>query len=762
MAMSCQELCWKSLSAELLKWLHQLVEEHTETCLVEDFLKRGALPLLFFAKKAKSEIQNAKVSKTKATNGENSADAVSALLCIRLLAQQLQSMAQSTLVQQSNEFRVEGEAVCCRSMGLSPSVFLPKASPTPSSMTPETEDLALALAHWVSTEWCSPRIEVVDYLPCCSDSFLLSKDCDHLKLKTVLDIVLCAPMPDGQEIGRQRLLHHGPWRNFCPVPGGWHTSYPAGSALHRWEEVTAAGLLLLAAARAWKKGTERVEAQDTETQSRDGRNVRRGRPALLVYGACDGLLASFLAQHAPEVQVDLLEPDDDEATSGATLSLLEKHFDLRLGGQGLIKGSRRVLAERDTAICEFETEPEAKRRKKARQLRQLYDGIVLMKPFGSDRMNAENAEGSPENGTSETLLKNVVENVRELLREDGLLLVESTPEGREALQQLGDLVELNDLLQDDPSVLVAEADLDAEAEPDPSVLCIVTPRTYHLRQATNGMDYQELIRPEKWFELLLERGGVRGGAPDVLDAQQTRVVSAGKVDAEDVATLKRLACRASRCGREVRSRNSDTWQVTFLQTDNFFAEHAPDLLARFTDIAKSIALEEKWLTPARAERLQARVIEWHQQDAPGPGIPDPRHYDMDSLITVDVMCSEPGQDFLGGQLQTLEVDGLKEHSFKLFDVLVFQAHKYHCVAPVVKGCRCALVLEFWDGPQRVCPHRCTSFERFCPLRPSEPPTLPNNKALGRLLPFRLAAKRETLSEGRRSLSILWQCNEPTQ
>lgn len=155
----------------------------TETCLVEDFLKRGALPLLFFAKKAKSEIQNAKVSKTKATNGENSepkklatgensAAAVSALLCIRLLAQQLQSMVQSTLVQQSNEFRVEGEAVCCRSMGLSPSVSPNKASLTtpPPSMTPETEDLALALAHWVSTEWCSPRIEVVVAWLCLTDS----------------------------------------------------------------------------------------------------------------------------------------------------------------------------------------------------------------------------------------------------------------------------------------------------------------------------------------------------------------------------------------------------------------------------------------------------------------------------------------------------------------------------------------------------------------------------------------------------------------
>ena len=29
------------------------------------------------------------------------------------------------------------------------------------------------------------------------------------------------------------------------------------------------------------------------------------------------------------------------------------------------------------------------------------------------------------------------------------------------------------------------------------------------------------------------------------------------------------------------------------------------------------------------------------QAAPGPGIPDPRHYDMDSLVTVDVLCAEP-------------------------------------------------------------------------------------------------------------------------
>lgn len=43
---------------------------------------------------------------------------------------------------------------------------------------------------------------------------------------------LCILCP--QEIGRQRLLHHGPWHTFSPVPGGWHTSYPAGASRSEW------------------------------------------------------------------------------------------------------------------------------------------------------------------------------------------------------------------------------------------------------------------------------------------------------------------------------------------------------------------------------------------------------------------------------------------------------------------------------------------------------------------------------------------------
>ena len=148
-------------------------EERSEQCDVEDFLQRAALPLLFYAKKAKNEINSEKTDKTHKAEGQaeeeagqsgyasdEAKEAASALLCIRLLAQQLQSMASSAnssvMAQENSSSNVDAEEVASR----------PCAEHLPSAaggrrMAPELEDLALALAHWVSTEWCSPRIEVV-------------------------------------------------------------------------------------------------------------------------------------------------------------------------------------------------------------------------------------------------------------------------------------------------------------------------------------------------------------------------------------------------------------------------------------------------------------------------------------------------------------------------------------------------------------------------------------------------------------------------
>lgn len=126
-----------------------------------------------------------------------------------------------------------------------------------------------------------------------------------------------------------------------------------------------------------------------------------------------------------------------------------------------------------------------------------------------------------------------------------------------------------------------------------------------------------------------------------------------------------------------------------------------------------------------------RVAEYHRHVAPSPGLADPRHYDMDSLVTVDMMlCNGTAEadggdlgdaDFEGGRFACMEwvrdETGMKKEApvDKGFDqkgtLVAFPSHKYHCVSPVTKGERRVLVLEFWNksSERRRCNHRCTSF-----------------------------------------------------
>eukprot|EP00928_Gymnodinium_smaydae_P057731 TRINITY_DN40954_c0_g1_i1.p1 TRINITY_DN40954_c0_g1~~TRINITY_DN40954_c0_g1_i1.p1 ORF type:complete len:233 (+),score=31.08 TRINITY_DN40954_c0_g1_i1:76-699(+) len=193
-------------------------------------------------------------------------------------------------------------------------------------------------------------------------------------------------------------------------------------------------------------------------------------------------------------------------------------------------------------------------------------------------------------------------------------------------------------------------------------------------------------------------------------------------------------------------------------------------------MARQIAVDERWLGKAAALELQPRVVEFHRQHAPSSGIPDPFHYDLDSLVTLDVMLSEPGTDFHGGQLRTLEPDGRQsEHAFSFGEVLAFQGHKYHCVSPVTSGCRSVLVVEYWRGPARTCPHRCSALGPRCPLeaklqhrmacpRNSEQTCVADDRSeapLGAALPFRLglsSTRIRTTQGGQRQgyLQLFWQ------
>ena len=133
---------------------------------------------------------------------------------------------------------------------------------------------------------------------------------------------------------------------------------------------------------------------------------------------------------------------------------------------------------------------------------------------------------------------------------------------------------------------------------------------------------------------------------------------------------------------------SSNWNTTFLQTDGLFASELPKLRQRILDTAAAVDAEQQWglLSSCATDTYALRVVELHTV-GPGGSLPERKHYDEGSLVTIDVMLS-PQEDFDGGQLQTLETDGeMHDAVFSQGDATVFVSHKYHSVTPVTRGKR---------------------------------------------------------------------------
>jgi predicted 2-oxoglutarate/Fe(II)-dependent dioxygenase YbiX len=117
------------------------------------------------------------------------------------------------------------------------------------------------------------------------------------------------------------------------------------------------------------------------------------------------------------------------------------------------------------------------------------------------------------------------------------------------------------------------------------------------------------------------------------------------------------------------------------------------------------------LTEKLESDVGVRCIEYHHV-RPGGSLPDPKHHDVGSLVTIDVLLCEP-TDFTGGEFTTLEHDGRvqlqqfggRERS-AAGDGILFVSHKYHSVRAVTSGTRRVLVIELWVGPDTTCNHRC--------------------------------------------------------
>ena len=104
----------------------------------------------------------------------------------------------------------------------------------------------------------------------------------------------------------------------------------------------------------------------------------------------------------------------------------------------------------------------------------------------------------------------------------------------------------------------------------------------------------------------------------------------------------------------------------------------------------------------------------------------------------DHVAQLSGKDFEGGAFTTLkpsasasskthlsltdtEDDEQDFHGFGggaggMGDALVFVSHKFHSVTPVTSGKRSVLVLEFWEGDEKKCNHRCNRRQPGCPLQ----------------------------------------------
>lgn len=108
-----------------------------------------------------------------------------------------------------------------------------------------------------------------------------------------------------------------------------------------------------------------------------------------------------------------------------------------------------------------------------------------------------------------------------------------------------------------------------------------------------------------------------------------------------------------------------------------------------------------------------RCVESHLL-SPGKDVLHPGHYDHGSVLTIDVMLSEPRADFRGGRFQTVEADGsVRVHRLDKGDALVFVSHKPHFVEHVEVGERRVLIVELWEGLERTCPHRCEALRGTC-------------------------------------------------
>lgn len=213
------------------------------------------------------------------------------------------------------------------------------------------------------------------------------------------------------------------------------------------------------------------------------------------------------------------------------------------------------------------------------------------------------------------------------------------------------------------------------------------------------------------------------------EAQRTHAVHVEQLlSDEDIADFMRQVREVQQhglVGMERRDRHGvqdadGCWRTTYLHTDGIFRSKFDALHQKLRRAIFEIDAKHWRVLDSRdASRLNFRTVEYHEYESQGR-LAATKHYDAGSLITLDIMLADPGNDFKGGELVMPQPTGeATAINLKKGDAALFLSHKFHNVQPVHQGRRTVLVLELWDGPEPTCPHRCqtlgfcsTSAQRF--------------------------------------------------
>jgi hypothetical protein len=502
---------------------------------------------------------------------------------------------------------------------------------------------------------------------------------------------------DGQS-SVMRGTHHGCWRGlYAETIGEMDVSRPLGDSLETWVETTIAGLSVI------------------ESQAR-----------ILVFGIGSGQLVSFLHKYNPDIQLHIIEE------SAINVDIALKYYNLSSTVHECVTVSNLLDFIQNQSSNDF-----------------TYDTIIVNNCSSDDEFSS--------------FLKN------EKFFNGLLSLLSHHP--------VATLLVNCDLNMVSVAAIVAKACQNEYGHKNGSMLIL---REYLLRDYFDMAKERTIlaVRRREWSLTVADwnrehigEDAETSGAMSVADAQNTCVVRLKKflseydiqqihsVAKQELEITKALSLRKARSNSTALQCHTDAWRVLYLQHNNIFQRKLPELRERILNKIREVD-RDNWSLIDNVKHVNIRVVEYHQMDEFGE-LADPKHYDLNSLLTMDMMLSDEC-DFEGGQFQTEESDGsLKQYSFEKGDALVFVSHKPHCVNKVRSGRRNVLVLEFWYGPERQCPHRCEKFgQLICTKDPAQKnhtlanPTLNRNKS--RLLPFRLGSVSSSKEGCYEIIELLWE------